>query len=244
MSNKHPSLIEQNQALSAYFDALLREEPEEQAQTEAALQEVQEAPVIAPPVVAPVDIPTVQEKPAEVEAPVEQPQPEEGTPAWAEQEFQALLFKVGGLTLAVPLAELNGIQVWHSEKVTPMPGHVEWYLGLMNYRERSVPVIDTARLVLPEDKLARLTQQPAERLTRIVFIDDGRWGLACDQVDEVITLTEEQVRWRSSRTKRRWLAGTVVEHMCAIIDPPAFAEMLATGLEDVPLPADDEQSDE
>jgi purine-binding chemotaxis protein CheW len=104
----------------------------------------------------------------------------------------------------------------------------------MNYRERSVPVIDTAQLVLPEDRLQRLVGEPQDRITRIVFIDEGRWGLACDQVDEVISLTQEQVRWRTSRTMRRWLAGTVIDHMCAIIDPPAFAEMLATGLEDAP----------
>jgi purine-binding chemotaxis protein CheW len=233
MSNKHPSLIEQNQALSAYFDALLQEEPEEQAVTEEALDEVQGSPVIAPPLVAPLTIPKVQEAPA-VEEAVQVLPVEEGVPGWAEQEFQALLFRVGGLTLAVPLVELSGIQVWHEEKITPMPGHVSWYLGLMNYRERSVPVIDAAQLVLPEDKLKRLNIKPAERITRIVFIDEGRWGLACDQVDEVISLSHDQVRWRSSRTKRRWLAGTVVEHMCAIIDPPAFAEMLASGMEDQP----------
>jgi len=44
----------------------------------------------------------------------------------------------------------------------------------------------------------------------------------------VLRLTPDQVRWRTERTRRRWLAGTVIEHMCALIDPPAFAEMLRT----------------
>ncbi|MGM0592948.1 MAG: chemotaxis protein CheW [Pseudomonadota bacterium] len=240
MSHKHPSLIEQNQALSAYFDALLREEStQEPAGRDTELAEGPQAPpVIAPPVVAPVELP--QEAPAEpaVEVPVQtQPPaaaPQEGPPEWAEERFQALLFKAGGLTLAVPLAELSGIQVWSKEAITPMPGHVAWYLGLMNYREHSVPVIDTAQLVLPEDRLARLTQPAEERISRVVFIDGGRWGLACDQVDEVVSLDHDQVRWRTSRTRRRWLAGTVIEHMCAIIDPPAFAQMLASGIEDRP----------
>ena len=30
-------------------------------------------------------------------------------------------------------------------------------------------------------------------------------------------LRPEQVRWRSARSKRPWLAGTVVKHMCAEI---------------------------
>lgn len=236
--SKHPTLIEQKEALSAYFTALLYEPPEEEAPLpELEVKHVVETPaVIAPPVIVPVTMPSTEVlTDTQVTA-------DEGMPDWAEKEFQALLFKAGGLTLAVPLVELSGIQEWESEKVTPMPGHVVWYLGLYTYRDRSVPIIDTAYLVLPDDRLQRLAPDPNERLGRIVFIGDGRWGLACDEVSEVITLTEEQVRWRSSRTKRRWLAGTVIEHMCALIDPPAFAEMLATGMEDVSvtLPEDEE----
>ena len=76
-----------------------------------------------------------------------------------------------------------------------------------------------------------------KRLHRCWDALNGTWGLACDSVGEVIDLSMEQVKWRSSRSKRRWLAGTVLEHMCAIIDPPAFAEMLKTGIADE-LPAD------
>lgn len=230
--SKHPTLIEQKEALNAYFTALLYEPPEDA--TPLPEVEIESRPsvdtpaVIAPPVIVPVTMPSTHVVTEQTVA------AEEGMPAWAEREFQALLFKAGGLTLAVPLVELSGIQEWEPEKVTPMPGHVAWYLGLYTYRDRSVPIIDTAQLVLPEDRLQRLAQDPNERLGRIVFIGDGRWGLACDEVSEVITLSEDQVRWRSSRTKRRWLAGTVIEHMCALIDPPAFADMLATGMEDVP----------
>jgi purine-binding chemotaxis protein CheW len=229
---RHTSLVEQKDALSVYFDALLREEA--QVETDWPVTELAEEtvrPLLVPPVIAPVQLSEVQETVT--------PLATDGPPPWAENEFQALLFKVGGLTLAVPLIELSGIQEWEKEKVTPMPGHVSWYLGLMQYRGRTVPVIDTAELVLPPDKLERLQLAPAERIQRVVFIDDGRWGLACDEVAEVITLEPEQVRWRSDRTKRRWLAGTVIEHMCAIIDPPAFATMLANGMEDVPVESDD-----
>jgi purine-binding chemotaxis protein CheW len=244
MNTKRASVVKQDEALSAYFEALLNDEPMMQPQTEEPMidalpEPIIELPVIAPPMVVPLDVPD------EVEQTVEQPAlaGTDGMPDWAEHEFQALLFTTSGLTLAVPLSELSGIQVWHGEKVTPMPGHVDWYLGLMQYRERSVPVIDTAQLVLPEERLACLSGEPGERIQRIVFIGGGQWGLACDSVDQVITLSHEQVKWRSSRTKRRWLAGTVIEHMCAIIDPPAFAEMLATGMEDSPSERDDDARD-
>ena len=236
MSGKRASVVEQNQALSAYFEALLNDEPEPQSRPQETVvayapEPVLEVPVIAPTMVVPVEVPDI----VEVEVAQETVLRGDAMPEWAAQEFQALLFTTAGLRLAVPLSELSGIQVWHGEKVTPMPGHVDWYLGLMTYRERSVPIIDTAQLVLPEERLLRLTDKPEERINRIVFIGGGQWGLACDSVDQVITLNHDQVKWRSSRTKRRWLAGTVIEHMCAIIDPPAFAEMLATGMEDVPI---------
>ena len=218
-------LAEQKDALSLYIDAMLREEGQldepvaEAVTTAAVVPSALLQPVIAPP---PLMASVAEALDTEQEA----------LPRWADSSFQALLFKVAGLTLAVPLVELSGIQEWQADKVTPMPGHISWYLGLVQYRERTVPVIDTAELVLPTDHLARL-QPASERLQRVVFIDDGRWGLACDEVAEVITLEPQQVRWRSNRTRRRWLAGTVIEQMCAIIDPPAFARMLATGIEDV-----------
>lgn len=160
----------------------------------------------------------------------EQPQSKThiGKPDWAEEEFQAMLFKVAGLTLAVPLVELNGIVEWKDENITRMPGHADFYLGLMSHLGKNIPLVDTARLVLPPDKLSKFVgENPLERLTRVVLINDGQYGLACDEVDEVITLKPDDVRWRSERTQRKWLAGTVVEHMCALLDAQAFAELLA-----------------
>lgn len=222
------NLVKERDALNVYFEALLQDAPVE-APADSAAPAV-EAPVVAPVITLepPVRKPEpVVEAVVAAESEVEQ---ELGMPAWAEEEFQALLFRVAGLTLAVPLVELNGVQAIELEQITPMPGHVAWYLGLTQYRERSVPVIDTALLVLPEDRLAQLTAAPEERLGHIVYIGEGRWGLACDEVSDVISLSQDQVRWRSSRTKRRWLAGTVIDHMCALIDPPVFAEMLQTGI--------------
>jgi len=212
-SDKQRAVVAEKDALSVYFEALLREPQVELVET----------PVEAPPqpvvVVAPV-VPVASV-------------PVEGQPQWGEETFQALMFKVAGLTLAVPLVELSGVQEWEAGKVTPMPGRVPWYLGLMLYREHNVPVVDTAQLVMPEDRQASLSPWQ-ERLKHVVFIADGRWGLACDELAEVITLRPEDVRWRTTRTKRRWLAGTVIEHMCALLDPPVFADVLATGLEDMP----------
>lgn len=198
-------LVAQKEALGVYLEALLRD------------------PFV-------LEIP---EQEAAVETPVQQALQVAGRPAWGDEVFQALLFRVNGLTLAVPLVELSGVLEWDTDKVTPLPGHAPWYLGLVLYRERNVPVVDTARLVMPEDRQAHIRPWQ-ERLRHVVFIADGHWGLACDELGEVITLQPDDVRWRSSRTRRRWLAGTVIEHMCALLDPPVFADVLASGMENLP----------
>lgn len=212
------TLVDERHALDVYLEALLREIPD-----------VIEEPPVAPAVVAPA--PAAAPQPVIAAAPAAPaPQPE-----WGRQRFQAMLFRTAGLTLAVPLVELSGVQEWEPASVTPLPRHVDWFLGLVRYRGRSVPVIDTALLVLPQDRRTRLAGTPADRLTRIVFIGEGDWGLACDAVAEVITLESDQVRWRSTRTTRGWLAGTVIEHMCALIDPSAFARLLERGAADAGL---------
>ncbi len=149
-------------------------------------------------------------------------------PDWAIPEFQALLFAVSGLKLAVPLSELNGIVEWGDEYINELPGHASWYLGLINHLGKNVPVVDTLQQVVPKERWPEGHLEKPE-FKHIILIDDGRWGLACEQVLEIITLKTEQVKWRSSRTKRRWLLGTVIEEKCALLDSSEFASMLQTG---------------
>lgn len=215
MSGKRerPVLVDQQVALSAYLDALLREVPiESEVKSEKP---------------APVRLLRNQEQiqgeevalPVETVAPIAVKSP---YPDWVEASFQCLLFSVRGLTLAVPLEKLCGIVEWN-DSVTKLPERPPWFLGVMTYRERQSGIIDTAGVVMPE----RLDNASARTsYAHIIFFDDGRWGLACERVDQVITLTKDEVRWRTSRTKRPWLAGTVVDHMCALLDVEALAEMI------------------
>ncbi len=241
MSNKpaKQTLVEEKVALDMFLQSLLRE-PESTPEPEPApAPTVTKAPPEAPPQVK-LDVPPtpVVEPTPEVEAPATsvEPRPDtpppaagEDLPPWADL-FQAMLFRVAGLTLAVPLEELGGVLEFDPDQLTEMPGHADFYLGLVTHLGKSVPVVDTARLVFPPEKLQQLAgDDPLKRVRRVVLIDEGRWGLACDEVDEVITLRKDEVRWRSDRTRRRWLLGTVVQHMCALVDTGAFATKLAEG---------------
>ncbi|MDH5614838.1 MAG: chemotaxis protein CheW, partial [Gammaproteobacteria bacterium] len=216
---------------------LLEEVPE-------SLPEAEERPVVTakevltPPVIAPPPVLPVVEEKTEVVTPVQEQVAVEqkietvtdsgsDMPDYANEPFEALLFKVCGIKLAVPLKELNGILEW-PENITEMPGHSPWFLGVMQNLDSKVNMIDTALIVVPEKLRQAFPESAGERCKRIVLIGEGKWGLACDNVEEVIKLEPASVRWRTSRTKRRWLAGTVIQHMSALIDPEEFALLLAS----------------
>lgn len=148
-------------------------------------------------------------------------------PEWAEQEFQCLLFHVTGITLAVPLVKLNGVIPW-SEDITPMPGHSPAFLGILRHLQKNVQVMDAAEVILPDNQ--RQEVLPAsERVNKIILMDEGKWGLACDDIGEVITLQNTDVRWRTAEGRRTWLAGTVSDRLCALLDTDSLSKMLAEG---------------
>ena len=229
-------MLDQQLALSAYLNALLRPAPVEVV-TEAAPApvvvtvpetppaETQEAVVVEEVVAAVSEI----AEPAAAVNPAPAPEPAAlaaGHPDWAQGEFQCLLFRVAGLTLALPLAKLGGVLPWDAEAVTPMPNHRPWFLGLREHLGCQVKLIDVAKVVLPPGRAAGTESAPG----KVILIDDGRWGLAVSEVAEVITLSTDAVKWRkregAGAGSRPWLAGTVIDRMCALIDSDAFAGML------------------
>ncbi|MCG5494040.1 chemotaxis protein CheW [Ectothiorhodospira variabilis] len=210
-------IVEEQQALTAYLDGLLQEIALDEAEPEPIAAKVAPGPrlVTQPKLVS---VPQVAPPvPAATLAP-RQTMP----PDWAQGAFQCLLFRLAGLPLSVPLIKLNGIMEM-PEKITPMPGHSPLFMGLVNRHGRKVKVVDITQLVMPRDRIPE--RSPPRNL---ILIDDARWGLACDRVEETLTVTAEQVRWRSSQGKRPWLAGTMIQHLCAILD----VDYLASSLED------------
>ena len=146
---------------------------------------------------------------------------ENGRPCWAQNRFEVLLFSVSGLTLAVPLISLGQIQPI-TDELTPLFGQVDWFMGLQPTPVGKIRTINTAKFVMPE----RYDEAFLKTAKYVVSIDGLPWGLAVDAVNQPISLEPEDVNWRSQRSKRAWLAGTVKEHMCALIDIPMMGQML------------------
>lgn len=188
--------------------------------------------VEVPPLAEPVEIVVPVSETAVAEAEQAQAQSQwEGHPEWASEPFQALLFKLSGLSMAIPLIELDGILEW-PDLMTALPNRSPWYLGLLDNRGKTLPVIELAQLVLPQKLRDKHAAEHDTTLNRIILIGDSNWGIACDSVSEVVTLQPDEVRWRSSRTKRKWLAGTVIDHMCALLDAEGLVDLLGSGREE------------
>ncbi|MBB3240301.1 purine-binding chemotaxis protein CheW [Pseudomonas sp. Tn43] len=234
-------VIEVEAALDEFQAAVL----EEQAR-DAQKPAVAAAPIVAPVVKAPV---AVIESPAPILMPVSTiapllqalvpplvevhlppgntPPPVEtdGRPAWAAEPFECLLFDVAGLTLAVPLVCLGSIYSLAGHELTPLFGQPEWFLGILPSQAGNLKVLDTARWVMPD----RYRDDFRQGLQYVISVQGYEWGLAVHQVSRSLRLDPNEIKWRSHRGQRPWLAGTVIEHMCALLDVSALAELIASG---------------
>jgi hypothetical protein len=156
-------------------------------------------------------------------------------PLWGREDFSCLSFKVAGLKLAVPVEFVDGMQpldllppvvTLHSDAGDPNTSadidegrSQNMMLGRskINRPEQDaevVNVIDTARLVMPE----RYDPSMTESYRYILSLKNCDWSIAVDSIGGELALSPQNVRWRSEHTRREWLAGTVVDKMCALVD--------------------------
>ena len=189
-------------------------------------------PVIEKPVEKPVPVAkpevkeTVVEQKQHIEKDVVEPPPVVPEKSIPEEDFQALYFEVAGLVLAVPLTELGGIH--NMTEVSPLFGKPKWFRGLMIHREQKINVVDSALWVMPEKYDDELKASLDYKY--LIMLGDSNWGLACEGLVNTITMSPNDIKWRTSDSKRPWLAGLVKEKMCALLDVKQLIKLLEQGL--------------
>ncbi|WDY59506.1 CheW domain-containing protein [Pseudomonas sp. PSKL.D1] len=179
------------------------------------LTEVQAPELVTPVVDVHLPAPSAPTPPATVD----------GRPDWAAEPFECLLFDVAGLTLAVPLVCLGSIYSLEGQELTPLFGQPDWFLGILTCQAGNLKVLDTARWVMPD----RYRDDFRQGLQYVISVHGYEWGLAVHQVSRSLRLEPSEIKWRTQRGQRPWLAGTVIEHMCALLDVAALAELIASG---------------
>ncbi len=200
-------------ALGDYLDALFRP--------------VQEVAVGEPPQAGCQETPveelvrSLQEEPAAVA----ETSPAPVRPA---SRLQLLLLDLGGLRLAVPLEALSSIHRL-PQRLTRVPHQQAWLLGVYDHHGVKVAAVDTFGLVVPPSHRERLRRTGTEGPPVVVTVGGGRWGLVCHDTGTVLELEHDEVKWRSDRSVRPWLAGTVKSELCALLDVEAFVHWLEQG---------------
>jgi purine-binding chemotaxis protein CheW len=132
-----------------------------------------------------------------------------------------LLFTVSGLKLAIPLPLLGGVHKVN-ERVTPLFGQASWSLGVWQGDDLKLTIIDSAQLIMPE----RGTRPADDGYDYFIQLDRSPWALACQDILDTVKLDNNAIKWRGDASKRRWLAGTVIKEMCALIDVPGLLQLL------------------
>lgn len=238
-----PVVVEASSEVLDEFQAAVLEEQARDAQLQQQASPVvavaAPAPAAAPLLEAPAPMPSTLSPvvpmlqalvPPVVEVhlpPSNPPPPVAGSdrPSWAAEPFECLLFDVAGLTLAVPLVCLGSIYSLAGQELTPLFGQPEWFLGILPSQAGNLKVLDTARWVMPD----RYRDDFRQGLQYVISVQGYEWGLAVHQVSRSLRLDPNEIKWRSHRGQRPWLAGTVIEHMCALLDVSELAELIATG---------------
>ncbi|WP_064662608.1 chemotaxis protein CheW [Pseudoalteromonas sp. MQS005] len=232
-------LFANEKVVTQYLGALLSDdeptkdlEPVAKLLEQVTYEEQKEQPVIVEPVV---EVEKLNKQVSNVEIDTHQEQhvvPEQevvvgGEADYFDGEFQALFFEVAGLTLAVPLKALGGIH--ELGEVNHLFGKPKWFKGVMINREEKLNVVDTARWVMPEKYDEQL--EASLNYQYLITLGDSQWGLLAEILINNITLSKEDVKWRTNNSKRPWLAGVIKEKMCALIDVNNLNALLEKGLD-------------
>ncbi|MCF7971540.1 MAG: chemotaxis protein CheW [Methylococcaceae bacterium] len=207
-------IVEQEFALDSYLATMLAEIPS----TELIEEQEQQVKQAVPPV-AEIQTLAVKEYDAELIVDMASSQPIKALsvmPKYAQGEFSALFFKVGNLVLAAPLTDLSRA-IKFDGKVTKIPQQPLWFMGLKAELEQKIGILNMAYLIQGKSRAgARDYQQ--EPFTHLILTEDGKWGLACDELLSIAKLVPEKIRWRTDRQNKPWLVGTVIEQLVVIVD--------------------------
>lgn len=131
--------------------------------------------------------------------------------------FACQVIDLAGLKLAIPMASFTRVLSW-PDKLLPVVKSSGWILGQMQYGQLMLDIIDLAGLIYnkrqPQDDLATRKYS----YNSVVLLQDGKIGLPCDRVNDMVMIDPDEVCWRSADSQRRWLAGTIKRQGIALLD--------------------------
>ena len=143
---------------------------------------------------------------------------------WKASPFQALLFDVNGLQLALHCQDAKAILPWPEAELAQRNEAQkldEAVLGIYQQAPYQTTIIDAPYIFLPAE-----LRHNADNASFIIIIGDGQWALSCHKINAIITLSPEDIKWRKNAGTRPWLSGTSVEKGCSIVNIDELVKLL------------------
>lgn len=124
---------------------------------------------------------------------------------------------VVGLKLAITMESITDVLSAESVEIHRV-SHKNGVYATLHYRHRDIPVLDTAALVIPANHPRRAGMLARKNYQYILVLDDGRFAVAVDAMDEQVYLPTDTLRRSETATQYSWLAGTWSDYGYALVD--------------------------
>lgn len=136
------------------------------------------------------------------------------------ETFACLPVTVGGMTLAIPCADVREIFVppARSSALAP-PRRPNWFAGHCQTQTGRGTLVDLAVIIAG-------AARSSGNLPSAVVVGSKRYALGCDAVGEQFEVQPARVQWRTARTRRPWLAGVETTRRYPVLDIPALERQL------------------
>ncbi len=136
------------------------------------------------------------------------------------ETFTCLPITVGAMTLAIPRDAVHDVLAPFARLPDdPSSRAPSWFAGHCRTASGRATLVDLAAIVAGEGRAGG-------NLQTAVVIGSERYALACDAAGATFDMHPAWVSWRTSRTRRPWLAGIDSQRHYPLLDIPALEQQL------------------
>lgn len=140
-------------------------------------------------------------------------------PDWARSSFEVLLVRLHHVKIAVPLLQIGMVCKIETHLVN-LANTPSWFMGLYPQKGINTKVLDTDLLL----NTVNLSSGKTVDYRYFLTLAGSQYALACCQIEKVIRLTPDGVRWRTMNDNSLWNRGILPTQMCVLIDTCALLE--------------------
>lgn len=133
--------------------------------------------------------------------------------------FPCLIFEVEEYSFGVVLEQLDYV-VESDLKLTILPGQVSWLMGVLRKRGRNIKLIDLPNYFDQTNSKSSMVKlvKNSKNLIKVLVLVGNPWGIPVSAMKETVNIRPNQIQWHPGDNGRTWIAGTLKEQMCPLLD--------------------------